>query len=187
MYKSKQFNGFAKNELDDHLFNDIWDHHIFNESDLHSAAYHYIRKYYEKRFDKIQSDNNIYVRCEPRLNGKKPDIVVYQSAKPIYVFELKMFIEADRVDLSKYHEDLNKLRNLMQKIETLKWGFFIVVYDSDEDFNISDGILKRMKINNVSVIGINTRRTEKNGRLRRGYDAWRKEFDRLREQHKKHG
>ena len=49
MYDAGQFNGFVKSELDDLLFDDIWQQYIFNESDLHSAAYYYIRKYFERR------------------------------------------------------------------------------------------------------------------------------------------
>ena len=46
--------------LDRLLFDDIWNLDVFNESDLHSAAYFYIRTYFQKN-----GRSNIYVRCEP--------------------------------------------------------------------------------------------------------------------------
>ena len=39
MYDAAQFNGFAKTELEDRILDDLWNLYIFNESDLHSAAY----------------------------------------------------------------------------------------------------------------------------------------------------
>ena len=83
MYDAAQFNGFAKDELDDRLFDDLWALYVFNESDLHSAAYYYIRAYFAKR-----GSDNIFVRCEPQMGGKKPDIVVYDHSRPVYVLEL---------------------------------------------------------------------------------------------------
>ena len=180
MYDSVQFNGFAKSELDNHLFEDLWNLCIFNESDLHSAAYHYIRTFFAKR-----GSDNIFVRCEPQMRGRKPDIVIYDQSRPIYVLELKMFSEKDVVVESRIDDDLAKLNEFICSIDTLKWGFFTVVYDSDEDFNISDGRLRRQGLERISVIGINLRRTEGTGRRRTRYDEWRNEFDRLRAHHKK--
>lgn len=180
MYDATQFNGFAKTELDDRLFEDLWSFYIFNESDLHSAAYYYIRTYFAKR-----GSDNIFVRCEPQMGGKKPDIVVYDHSRPVYVLELKMFPEAELVDEIKIDSDLGKLGVFMSSVETLKWGFFIVVYDSDDDFNISDGRLRREGLEKISVIGINVRRKEGTGRRRTRYDEWRMEFNRLRAHHRK--
>jgi hypothetical protein len=180
VYDASQFNGFAKTELDDHLFDDLWAFYVFNESDLHSAAYYYIRTYFAKR-----GSDNIFVRCEPPMRGKKPDIVVYDHSRPVYVLELKMFSEPELVDEAKIDSDLAKLDEFMRSVETLKWGFFIVVYDSDDDFNISDARLRRQGLERISVIGVNLRRREGSGRRRTGYDEWRKEFDRLRSHHRK--
>jgi len=36
-----------------------------------------------------------YVRCEPKLAGMRPDIVVYQRGWPIYVLEFKFFSKPD--------------------------------------------------------------------------------------------
>ena len=178
MYDSEQFNGFVKNELDDLLFSDIWGYYVFNESDLHSSAYYYIRTYFQKR-----GSDNIYVRCEPNMYGKKPDIVIYDRGRPLYVLELKMFVDQERVDEAKIDKDIEKLNDFLSKIEKIKWGFFIFVYDSDYDFGISDPRLRRLGLENISVISLNMRRMEKTGRKRTRYDEWRKEFDRLRKYH----
>jgi len=178
MYDSAQFNGFAKNELDDFLFNDIWNLDVFNESDLHSAAYYYIRTYFQRR-----GSEGMFVRCEPRLRSFKPDIVVYNNYKPAYIIELKMFTNPEMVDESKIEGDLDKLNSLMHDVETIKWGFLIVSYDHDEDFGISDARLRRRGLEKISVSSINLRRTEDTGRRRVGYDDWRASFDRLRGRH----
>ena len=180
MNAAAQFNGFAKQELDDRLLDDLWNLYIFNESDLHSAAYYYIRTYFSKR-----GSGNIFVRCEPQMRGKKPDIVVYDHSRPVYVLELKMFTEPEAINETKIEADLAKLDGFIRSIDSLKWGFFTVVYDSDDDFNVSDSRLRRSGLNNISVVGINLRRRESTGRRRVGYDDWRKEFDRLRTHHKK--
>ncbi|MGH9427103.1 MAG: hypothetical protein ACRD2L_12470 [Terriglobia bacterium] len=180
MYDAAQFNGFAKSELDDRLFEDIWNWDIFNESDLHSAAYYYIRTYFAKR-----TSDNIFVRCEPQMRGKKPDIVVYDQSRPVYVLEFKMFPEPEIIDEAKIDADLEKLDDFIRSLDSIKWGFFMIVYDSDDDFNISDPRLRRQGLEKISVIGVNLRRKEGSGRRRTGYDQWRTEFDRLRAHHKK--
>src|SRR5437762_8725979 len=77
----KRFNGFARKRLDDKLYSDLWNHDIFNERDMHSSAYFYIRDYFRKH-----NRGAVYVRCESRLAGAQPDIVVYERGKPIYVW-----------------------------------------------------------------------------------------------------
>ncbi len=72
MFDSSRFNGFVKNKLPDKLLSDIWDYFIFNERDLHSSAYYYIRQYFFRR-DTASSDD-VFVRCEPTMeDGRKPD------------------------------------------------------------------------------------------------------------------
>lgn len=180
MFDSTQFNGFMRNELDDLLFHDLWSLYVFNESDLHSAAYYYIRKYFEKR----RSDN-IFVRCEPKLCGKKPDLVIYDRGRPTHLIELKMFPGVERVDEVRIDADLQKVADIMEAIPTIKWGFFLFVYDSDDDFGISDPKLRRRGFPKISVSPINLRRTEGTKRRRTDYDGWRKDFDRLCTQHSK--
>jgi hypothetical protein len=74
----KQFNGFAKNSLDDLLADDLLNHDIFNERDMNASIYYYIREYFRKR---KKAYDNTYVRCEPMLLGEKPDIVVYEGGE----------------------------------------------------------------------------------------------------------
>jgi hypothetical protein len=178
MYDAAQFNGFARNELDNLLFDDIWNHDVFNESDLHSAAYYYIRTYFQRR-----GSDGMFVRCEPRLRKFKPDIVVYREYRPEYLVELKMFTDLEVVVESKIQRDLAKMQTLMHEIESIKWGFFILVYDHDDHFGMSDQRLRRHGFEKMSVSSINMRRNEGSGRRRIGYDGWRTQFDRLRNRH----
>jgi hypothetical protein len=117
------------------------------------------------------------------MYGKKPDIVIYDRGRPLYILELKMFVDQERVDEAKIDKDIEKLNDFMSKIGKIKWGFFVFVYDSDYDFGISDPRLRRVGLENISVISLNMRRMEKTGRKRTRYDEWRKEFDRLRKYH----
>jgi hypothetical protein len=178
MFDSAQFNGFVRNELDDLLFSDIWNLYIFNESDLHSAAYHYCRRYFERR-----GSEDIFVRCEPQIRGKRPDLVVYHDKVPIYAIEIKMFAEPEIVDAKRFEADLEKLSDLMKSIPTLKFGFLLLVFDADEDFGMSDARLHRRGYEEIAVISMNMRRQEGSGRRRVNYDEWRADFDALRSGH----
>lgn len=176
MFDSQKVNGFVKQELDDLLFNDLWSFRVFNESDLKSACYFYLREYFRRR--KSINSEEILVRCEPVLqNGKKPDIVIYHGYSPIYVLELKMFKNPEALMLDKVDIDLAKIRDFMRTNPTIRWGFQIVVYDSDDMIRASDSMLSRNGFPKISVIGLNLRRKEVSQRLRVGYSDWRNQFD----------
>lgn len=182
MFESDKFNGFMKSELDNLLFEDIWNYWIFNESDLHSAAYYYIRKYFERR----QSDSSLeaFVRCEPRMeDGTRPDVVIFHRYDPIYFVELKMFNRPENLNDDKITADLDELRNYQRCYSTCKWGFLILVYDSDELYSYTTYMLKKNGYQNISVIGINMRRMEGSARQRTRYEDWRKQFDKFLERH----
>ena len=181
MNESERFNGFVRQELDDALFADLWDLYVFNESDLHSAAYFYVRRYFEKK-----RREHIFVRCEPRLNGMKPDIVVYERGRPVYVLEFKVFLKADYLNEELVEKDIEKLHTLIQTFETIRWGFFLLLYDCEEPYTFRDARLRRLGIPKVSVTTINARRTEEKQRRRVGYDEWRTEFDRLLALHERY-
>jgi hypothetical protein len=176
-----RFNGFARKSLDDFLFSDLWNHDIFNESDMHSAAYYYIREYFSK-----QDRDKIYVRCEPPLDGMKPDIVVYERGKPIYVLEFKCFTKPEYINETAVYYDLDKLAMVVDKFSSVRWGFFHMIYDADEPFTFSDSRLRRAGYSKISFTSINARRQEENNRRRVRYDEWRSEFDGLHKMHLEH-
>ena len=181
IFDYERFNGFARSGLDDLLFADLWDNYIFNESDMHSAAYYYIREYFKKK-----GRGECFVRCEPMLAGMKPDIVIYTGGKPTYVLEFKMFAKPDAVNNDAVVNDLEKLAVVIENLPTVKWGFFHMIYDADEPYTISDNRLRRAGLKKMSVTTINARRKEDTGRRRTGYDEWRAAFDSLRSKHKEH-
>jgi len=150
-----RFNGFAKNSLDDLIADDLLHHDIFNERDMNASIYYYIREYFRKR--KKECDN-IYVRCEPVLLGEKPDIVVFERGKPVYLFEFKCFLKK-KVSLSEsaIDNDLFKIARIMKKIPSLKWGFFFVIYDADEMLNYSSPRLRKEGLSKITIMGINAR------------------------------
>ena len=176
-----RFNGFARSSLDDFLFDDLWNHDIFNERDMHSSAYYYIREYFRKH-----DRGDVYVRCEPQLARMKPDIVVYNRGHPAYVLEFKFFSKPEYVNEVAVYDDLDKLAEAVDAYESVKWGFFHMIYDADEPFKFSDSRLRRRGYAKISVTSINARRKEENDRRRTGYDDWRAEFDRLQNLHRKH-
>ncbi|GEM_PF-3181742 len=185
MFDSERFNGFVKNELDDLLFSDISQYFIFNESDLHSAAYYYIRDYFLRRDSQA---NEIIVRCEPVMEDYgKPDIVVYNKYNPLYMIELKMFVKPDIIrestEIDVIRKDLDKLKAYIEKYPTIKWTFQISVYDSEEMWRPSAYILRKSGYEKISVGTINLRRKEKSGYRRPRYDEWRKQFDKYLERH----
>jgi hypothetical protein len=175
-----RFNGFARRSLDDFLFSDLWSHDIFNERDMHSAAYFYIRDYFRKN-----ERDNVYVRCEPQLARMKPD-VVYERGKPIYLLEFKFFAKPDYINDDAVYDDLDKLAEVVDVHPSVRWGFFHMIYDADEPFTFSDSRLRRAGYAKISVTTINARRKEDTDRRRVGYDDWRDEFDRLQAAHREH-
>jgi hypothetical protein len=177
----KRFNGFAKRRLDDRILTDLLHGDIFNESDMHSAAYYYIRDYFRKK-----GRGNIYVRCEPQLGGMKPDIVVYEGVNPVYAFEFKMFKKPDCINENAIEADLMKLASVVEQFPSFRWGFFQMIYDCDLPYSYSDARLRRAGFERVSVTTINARRKEGTNRRRVGYDRWREGFDRLGVGHQKH-
>ena len=181
LYDFDRFNGFMRQSLNDLLFNDLWNHDIFNESDLHSAAYFYIRTFFQKN-----ERPNIYVRCEPQLAGMKPDIVIYDQAKPIYAVEFKFFTKKDYVNEEGVFNDLAKLDKIVTRFNSMKWGFFYLVQDSEESYTFSNPSLRRHGYEKVSFSTINLRRKEGTDRRRTNYDAWRAEFDKLVDLHREH-
>lgn len=176
-----RFNGFARKSLDDLLFSDLWSYDIFNERDMHSSAYFYIRDYFRKH-----ERDHAYVRCEPQLAGMRPDIVIYERGKPTYVLEFKFFSKPEYVNEDAVYDDLNKLADCVDAYPSIKWGFFHMIYDAEELFTFSDSRLRRAGFSRVSVTSINARRKEDSGRRRTNYDDWRAEFDRLQEKHREH-
>lgn len=178
MFDSDRFNGFVKNELDDCLFNDIWNYWVFNERDLHAAAYFYMREYFRKKGS--QNATEILVRCEPVMDDfGRPDIVVFQSYAPIYIIELKMFREPEVIKEDQIDQDLGRLKSYIEKYPSIKWGFLIVVYDSEEMWKPTGYMLKKSGYKQISVSSINLRRKEDSGYRRKDYDQWRKQFDKF--------
>lgn len=176
-----RFNGFMRSGLDDLLLTDLWNLDVFNESDLHSAAYFYIRKFFQQN-----GRSNIYVRCEPRLAGMKPDIVIYDRARPIYAVEFKFAKKQDRVNEKGVFKDLDKLAEVVNRFESMKWGFFYLVHDTEESYELPNRVLRKHGYKNISASMINARRTKDTGRRRHNYDDWREEFDKLIAQHREH-
>jgi hypothetical protein len=177
----ERFNGFARSSLDDLLFDDLWNHDIFNERDMHSSAYFYIRDYFRK-----QDRDDTYVRCEPKLSGMRPDIVIYERGKPVYVLEFKFFSKPEYINEDAVYVDLDKLAGCVDAYPSIKWGFFFMIYDAEEMFTISDSRLRRAGFSKISASPINARRKEETGRRRTGYDEWREQYDKLHERHREH-
>jgi len=182
MFDSEKFNGFVKNELDDLLFSDIWNYRVFNESDLHSAAYFYSREYFSRRDSK--SADSIFVRCEPVMDDfTKPDIVVFKRYDPIYIIELKMFSKTETIKEDAIEKDLDKLKAYISRYPSIKWGFLIAVYDSEYMWKPTSHILKKSGYEKISISSINLRRKEDSERRRNNYDEWRQQFDKYRDRH----
>lgn len=175
-----RFNGFARNELPERLLDDLWSHDIFNERDMHSSAYHYIREFFRSK-----KRHSIYVRCEPQLAGMRPDIVIYLNGEPIYVLEFKFFSKCDHISNEKILDDIKKLDECVRAFPTVRWGFFHMMYDAEELLCISDYRLRSRGLSKVSAITINARRNY-SGRQRHGYRDWRSEFDRLHERQREY-
>ena len=151
---------------------------------MNASIYYYIREYFRKR---KKAYDNTYVRCEPMLLGEKPDIVVYEGGKPVYLFEFKCFLKKKgSFRESNIDYDLSKIARIMKKIPSLKWGFFFVIYDADKMLNYSNHHLRKEGLSKITFIGINARRQEKTGYKRKGYDDWRTEFDNLQKAQGKH-
>jgi len=116
-------------------------------------------------------------------DGTKPDIVLFRKYDPIYIIELKMFKRPEKINTKAIDNDLNKINKLLKSHDTIKWGFLIVAYDSDDMLYVPDTKLKNNGYNNISLIPINMRRKEQTERQRNGYVEWRKQFDKYLDKH----
>ena len=105
---------------------------------MHSAAYFYIRHYFRKN-----ERDNVYVRFEPRLAGKKPDVVVCERGKPIYILEFKLSTKRGYINEGAVDNDLRKLAGVVDLYPSVRWRFFHMIYDADEPFTLSDSHLRR--------------------------------------------
>lgn len=180
MSNATTFKGFMIDELElqKDFLEDIRGLYIFNESDLHSAAWFYIKEYFSTR--SARSAENIYVRSEPTMamgrKEYKPDIVVFDRIKPIYFVEIK-FLKTSRnkigLDRRSVNQDLSKLQKYAKRYPDFKWGFLVCVYDADEVYEVNMNEYDR-----ISLISINLKRNG-TGRLRKNYDSWRSRFDEL--------
>ncbi len=185
MSDSQRFNGFVKEKLAKELRDDVLRFYVFNESDLHSAAYCYIRRYFESRGSELSQD--VFVRCEPYLaDNTKPDIVVFQKYDPIYVIELKMSTKAFKTPGSVFEEkvdkDMDKLKAYRTAYPTVRWAFLIVVCDSEKPWGWSDVTTKRYGYDKTSLVSVNLHLRD-NGGQTYGYENWRKQFEKYLDKH----
>lgn len=180
-FNAARFNGFARQDLDEMLLFDLWNFDIFNERDMHSSAYYYIRNYFRKH-----GRDSVYVRCEPQLAKMHPDIVIYERDRPIYIMEFKFFSKPDYLNEDAIYKDLDKLADCVEAFESVRWGFFHMIYDAEELFTLSDSRLRRKGFSKISVSSLNARRKNGTGRLRSGYDDWRAGFANLHARHREH-
>jgi hypothetical protein len=130
--------------------------------------------------------DSVYVRCEPNLGGKKPDIVTYEEGDPIYMLEFKFYPNPDSVNEDSMLADLDKLSTSMKRFPTVRWCFFHMIYGADVSYTLSDAQLRRLKYEKMSATAINARRHTESGNRRKGYDEWRARFDQLQDAHREH-
>jgi hypothetical protein len=116
----------------------------------------------------------------------RPDIVIYERGRPTYVLEFKFFSKPDYINEDAIYDDLDKLADCVDAYDSIKWGFFHLIYDAEIPFTLSDSRLRRAGFSKISVTSINARRKEGTDRRRNNYDEWRGEFDKLQELHRKH-
>ena len=170
-----RFNGFVKKRMKHRLEDDLVDFLILNERELHFRAYHHIEDFFSKK-----GRDRMMVRSERRLlKGKIADIVVSSDKKPRYVLEFKMYKRPNHIDFRAIESDLKKLQKFVQKINSLRWAFLIILHDADGLFSPTNHQLRKEGFNKISIVPINARILD-SGRKRKGYDKWRRDFDRHR-------
>lgn len=151
-----------------------------------STLWFYISDYLSR--SENHNPGNYYVRCNPTVRKSRqrkanPDIVIFKGTQPAYFIELKFHIKRQKdsinLDSRSINKDLSKLRALKNRYaDTFKEAFLIYVFDADEVVSEPD----RDRYEGVSFIPINVRRNDK-GYLRKNYNEWRNEFDRIFEAH----
>lgn len=161
------------NDLPERLVDDWYDRYIFNEHDMQVATYYWLRRH----FDRYRSEP-WSVRAQPVLELRaggcvKPDIVIYRNTLPYDIIELKCQLEGIRFEL--LNSDVEKLRAL--KAENIRHAYQLVLYDRDEVWDIPSATKKPWMQQYLTFVGANVRR-HTTGRLRRGYEAGRKQWER---------
>jgi len=159
--------------LEREIWEDLKELYIFNESDFQSRVYF--------RLQGVLNDMSTLrlVLNKPSLTRKSgniifPDLVVVnRSGKPEAAIELKF----SNGPLPIPDKDIRKLKQLRDKYKTVKKGYFIFVYDDEDNyyFHREEHWMKHYFFD----VGINMRR-DGNGRRRHGYDSWKRKWDKFR-------
>jgi hypothetical protein len=126
------------------------------------------------------------VRCEPRLNKKKPDIVVFEKKKPSYVLELAMSTKTNQKNSveNKVLKDLKKVKQYVKRVPGIRYAFLVHVYCDDSLLTFTDHKLREDGYSDISIVDLNIRMDCETKRKRRWYESWREDFDGLETAHR---
>lgn len=153
------------NELCEQLVCDWYELFIFSERDMQSAAYFWVRKYFDRnRTERWRVRNEPIFRLRDGTHYK-PDLVVFKDGRPVDAFELKCHLR--RVDLGLWDKDLTKLCRLKDECK-LRHAYQLVLYDAEGVSELASQKEPWMK-RYLTFVGANVRRHEYTCRLRRGY------------------
>jgi hypothetical protein len=144
---------------------------ISTEFDVQVAAYHHLRKAYDR-------DRHLQwrIRAQPLLKVRggevKPDIVIYKGTILYDVIEIKCLL--DGFSWTRIEQDLKKFRTL-QTSEGLRHAYMLVVYDDDVVAGLQGRDKDPWMKNFLTFVGANVRRSA-TGRLRAHYASTRRRW-----------
>jgi hypothetical protein len=143
---------------------------IFNKADLLAAAYYHSRRYF-------LTLPGWMLRVNPDLQGKKPDLVVFQNNEPraFLQFESSLVSKQYRYfPMMIFDEKMTLLRNVtsLYKNKGIR-GWLFGIYDTDE--SIFFPTIKDKDVQFTFWIPVNVREL-------RDYALWRKKWDELKAQ-----
>jgi hypothetical protein len=145
---------------------------INTEFDVQVAAYHHIRKEFEKNSGDIW-----IIRSQPVMQcGKskvKPDIVFFKGTVPYDVIEIKCFF--DRFDRTKLSDDLDKLRRLKDECN-IRHAYMLFLYDEEKNITLKPHQKEEWMKSYLSYAPGNLRK-KLSGRARAGYSSAKKRWE----------
>jgi len=129
LFSGDRLNTFIETKLIKHIKKDLRHYKLFTEMDMHAVIYYHLR-------EAIGSREDWYVRCNFGVEGKRPDIVIFNRYNPKFVFELAFKIsDIQNFPEDKLSKDREKLRKFKSLFPSTGKAYLIGIFDADKSYS----------------------------------------------------
>ena len=160
----ERLNKFIMDNLQDKIRKDLRAYRLFSEMDMHAVVYYHLRKALRDRTD-------WYVRCNLRIAGVQPDIIVFNRYTPKFAMELAFRISDSQsyFPQRKLKDDKESLEKIKKAFPNLGKAYLIAVFDANSDYTYYMKEEKKWEKFCYKEIFINVQEF-------RGYSNWKEDW-----------